>query len=227
MSKNQGTVNKKIISFAVCNFWYIFIIIKIRIQSRNIHPFCPKYALNNVSSTISKGKIIRKITIERMVVLIYLTHRVIVTPIRDLDLDQYWLRQWVITYFNVHLSLVKVWGLRLRTISQRRHKLLFHNDLENCTVRIIATSPGANDLKPTTNCGAVFMWIISILVDYMIISLQWHPNEHDGVSNHQPHECLLNLLCRRRSKKTSKLRVTGLCAGNSSVTGEFLAQKGQ
>ena len=28
-----------------------------------------------------------------------------------------------------------------------------------------------------------------------------------------------------RSKKTSKLRVTGLCAGNSPVTGEFLAQR--
>ena len=30
---------------------------------------------------------------------------------------------------------------------------------------------------------------------------------------------------RRRSKKTSKLRATGLCAGNSPVTGEFPAQK--
>ena len=30
----------------------------------------------------------------------------------------------------------------------------------------------------------------------------------------------------RRSKKTSKLRVTGLCAGNSSGTGEFPAQMG-
>ena len=30
---------------------------------------------------------------------------------------------------------------------------------------------------------------------------------------------------KRRSKKTSKLRVTGLCAGNSSVTGEFPAQR--
>ena len=29
---------------------------------------------------------------------------------------------------------------------------------------------------------------------------------------------------RRRSKKTPKLRVTGLCAGNSPVTGEFRAQ---
>ena len=30
---------------------------------------------------------------------------------------------------------------------------------------------------------------------------------------------------RHRSNKTSKLRVTGLCAGNSPVTGEFPAQK--
>ena len=45
--------------------------------------------------------------------------------------------------------------------------------------------------------------------------LQWRHNDHDGVSNHQPHGCLLNRLFRRRSKKTSKLRVTGLCAGNS------------
>ena len=36
--------------------------------------------------------------------------------------------------------------------------------------------------------------------------------------------CLLNRLFRRRSKKTSKLRITGPCAGNSPVTGEFPAQ---
>ena len=36
-----------------------------------------------------------------------------------------------------------------------------------------------------------------------------------SVSNHQPHGCLLNCLFRRRSKKTSKFRVTGLCVGNS------------
>ena len=56
-------------------------------------------------------------------------------------------------------------------------------------------------------------------------SLRWRQNDHDGVSNHQPHGCLLNRLFRRRSKKTSKLRVTGLCAGNSPVTGEFPAQR--
>ena len=56
-------------------------------------------------------------------------------------------------------------------------------------------------------------------------SLQWRHNEHDGISNHQPRDCLLKRLFRRRTKKTSKLRVTGLCAGNSPVTGEFPAQK--
>ena len=40
----------------------------------------------------------------------------------------------------------------------------------------------------------------------------------------QPHHCLLNRLFGCRSKKTSKLRVTGLCAGNSPGTGEFPAQ---
>ena len=56
------------------------------------------------------------------------------------------------------------------------------------------------------------------------ITLQWRHNGRHNVSNHQPHDCLLNRLFRSRSKKTSKLRLTGLCAGNSPGTGEFPAQ---
>ena len=59
----------------------------------------------------------------------------------------------------------------------------------------------------------------------MDITLQWRHNGRDGVSNHQPPNSLLNRLFGRRSKKTSKLRVTGLCAWNSPVTGEFPAQR--
>ena len=55
-------------------------------------------------------------------------------------------------------------------------------------------------------------------------SLLWRHNGHDGVLNHQPHNCLLNSSFRRRSKKTSKLSVTGLCLGNSPMT-EFPAQR--
>ena len=53
----------------------------------------------------------------------------------------------------------------------------------------------------------------------------WRHNERHGISNHQPHDCLLNCLFRRRSKKTSNLHVTGLCEGNSLVTGEFPTQR--
>ena len=57
-----------------------------------------------------------------------------------------------------------------------------------------------------------------------LLTLRWHHNGHDGVSNHQPHDCLLNRLLWRRSKKTPKLLVTGLCEGNSSVAGKIPAQ---
>ena len=46
----------------------------------------------------------------------------------------------------------------------------------------------------------------------------------DGVSNQQPHYCLLTRLFRRRSNKTTKLRVNGLFVRNSPVAGEFTAQ---
>ena len=53
--------------------------------------------------------------------------------------------------------------------------------------------------------------------DY-VCALLWRHNGHDGVSNHQPQDCLLNRSFRRRLKKASKLCVTGLCVGNSPVT---------
>ena len=55
-------------------------------------------------------------------------------------------------------------------------------------------------------------------------SLRWRHNGRDSVSNHQHHHCLLNRLFRRRSTKSSKLRVTGLRVGNAPGTGEFPSQ---
>ena len=43
--------------------------------------------------------------------------------------------------------------------------------------------------------------------------LQWRHNEHDSVSNHPPHDCLLNRSFGRRSKKTSKLRSLAFVRG--------------
>ena len=56
-------------------------------------------------------------------------------------------------------------------------------------------------------------------------TLQWRHNGRDSVSNHQLRECLLSRLIRQRSKKTSKLRVTGVCAGKSPDNCEFPAQR--
>ena len=47
--------------------------------------------------------------------------------------------------------------------------------------------------------------------------LQWRHNGLAGVSHHQPYDCLLNRLFRRRSQKTSKLRVIGLCEGKFTL----------
>ena len=73
----------------------------------------------------------------------------------------------------------------------------------------------------------VFCWFyptinkVYFILSYLIFvsSSQLRHNEPDFVSNHHPHDCLLNRLFRRRSKKTSKLRVTGRSTGNSPVTG--------
>ena len=46
-------------------------------------------------------------------------------------------------------------------------------------------------------------------------------HKRDGVSNNRRLHRLLNCWFWRRSKNTSKLRVTGLCEGNSPVTGEI------
>ena len=72
--------------------------------------------------------------------------------------------------------------------------------------------------------------IIEFLRDFSVgqvlgeYPLLWRHNEPNGVSNHQPHVCLLNRLFWHRSKKTSKLRVTGLSAGNSPETGDIPVQ---
>ena len=66
-------------------------------------------------------------------------------------------------------------------------------------------------------------WHVIIIQTRKITPLQWRHNEHDSISNHQRLGCLLSRLFR--SKITSKLRVIGLCEGNSPVTGEIPTQR--
>ena len=80
-------------------------------------------------------------------------------------------------------------------------------------LRVNWSVPNHNATQTTMN-GVHVTWGLLHLYITQLLSLQWRHNVCDSVSNHQPHDCLLNRLFIRRSKKTSKLRVTGLCAGN-------------
>ena len=60
---------------------------------------------------------------------------------------------------------------------------------------------------------------------HFILTLQWRYNERDGISDDRRLDSLLNCLLRRRLKKTSKLRITGLCEGNPLVTSVFPSQR--
>ena len=88
-------------------------------------------------------------------------------------------------------------------------------------------------VSPIQNWTRVTRWTpkdptaVRIIGSLFGTALQWRHNERDGVPNHRRLDSLLNRLFRRRSKKTSKLRVTGLGEGNSPVTNEFPAVTGE
>ena len=93
--------------------------------------------------------------------------------------------------------------------------------LDSCPV-----SPNSIDDKSTL--VQVMAWCrqttnnTSTLVKIMAwrCSFQWRHNERDGALNHQCRDGLLDRLFRRRSKNTSRLRVTGLCEGIPLTKGQ-------
>ena len=105
----------------------------------------------------------------------------------------------------------------MREISKEMIKIsILDMGLKITNILLQSCHPGANEIN----------WCVDVRDAQIqgMLPLQWRQNGRDSVSNHQPRDCLLNRLFRRRSKKTSKLRVTGLCVGNSPGTGEFSAQ---
>ena len=136
-----------------------------------------------------------------------------------------WLRRWslwmhrqfhFIPNFMMDVTLSML-GLKLVHISKEDSRIAYTNkDIKlnerkeyslSALVKIMTCSLSGAERSPK-NCP-----------------LQWRHNERGSVSNHQRLHSLLNCRFRRRSKKASKLRVTGLCGGNSPANGEFPAQK--
>ena len=109
----------------------------------------------------------------------------------------------------LHTNVLVCSGFRFCT----RRGLLTHKYRVLCGDRFTCRYWHADCLMPSHYLNSCC--IFSHKTDPGPVSLHWRQNDHDGVSNHQPHGCLLNCLFRCRSKKTSKLRVTGLCVGNS------------
>ena len=103
---------------------------------------------------------------------------------------------------------IRVFHYKLN-IRRSNDRVIFYNEnlIPAKTAYIFLRSPG---------CGDGVQQHISLAIEEVVKHIH---NDHDGVSNHQPHGCILNCLFRRRSKKTSKLRATGLCAGKSPGPG--------
>ena len=95
-------------------------------------------------------------------------------------------------------------------------------------IRVESPMPNHNKTHPSVTSGHISWYDKWVHIPHTACSprpeLRWCHNERNVVSNHQPHDCLLNRLFRRRSEKASELRVTGLCEGNSPVTGGFPTQ---
>ena len=117
-------------------------------------------------------------------------------------------------------ALVKLEGLSmnilfLRHVNEKHHwdHIYIYTHIYIITLKIIPVDP----LPLFTMVDKTIVQSISSKYTSVTISstLQWRHNDHNGIWNHQHHGCLLNRLLGHRSKKTSKLRVTGLCAGNS------------
>ena len=87
----------------------------------------------------------------------------------------------------------------------------FKGDIYDATHIIVPKVPSV-----LLRCYCVFPTDSLIHYNDVIMSVS------NGVSNQRP--CLLNRLFKVQIKKTSKLRVTGLCEGNPAVTGDFPAQ---
>ena len=84
-------------------------------------------------------------------------------------------------------------------------------------------------------CGLWIFWsykLITLHQQHMVSTtcllckpLQWCRNAHDGVSNHQFHDCLLNRLFRADQRKHQSSASLAFCEGNSLGTGEFPEQR--
>ena len=124
----------------------------------------------------------------------------------------------------MHLCYVKLLGHCGMNIIMKANTCTEHS----CFLWILAlechsklAGPKTTLINIVSNCKRKVDLKIQIVIHYSDIIMSAMASE---ITSPAP-DCLLGRLFRRRLKKTSKLRVTGHCAGNSQVTCEFPAQR--
>ena len=117
----------------------------------------------------------------------------------------------------------------MHSVSLCFHSMSLNNHFSNGTMSFISSThiiesdcPSATKVK--LKDGQNNSVPIDNKAQWRTNPLELRHNECNGVSKHQRLACLLNCLLRRRSKKTSKLHVTGLCDVNPPMTGGFPSQ---
>ena len=102
--------------------------------------------------------------------------------------------------------------------SSFRYRVVFAQSIEamqvlswewRCRWRAISNFIAYSGVTYIRGLTVVEMWqlflsrvtLVSNISFVNVKSIQWRHSERDGVSNHQPHDCLLNCLFRQRWKK--------------------------
>ena len=132
-----------------------------------------------------------------------------------------WFPRWIVLWYSIESWVVDLAKTQQASRGQDFEKMIdfrlrvFMNEARPGAV--FSGNPMMNAFHSTTALSKQWSFYLT---------LQWRHNERDGVPDHQPHDFLLSPFIQAQIKtKTSKLRVTGLREGNSSVTGEFPAER--
>ena len=128
---------------------------------------------------------------------------------------EHWFRSWLVAYLAPSHYLNQCWVIINWTPRNKLQWIFSLVKIQNLSFTKMHPKLLSAKWLPFCSEGNELIELTTHDKRWTMAPLQWRHNDHDGVSNHQPHGYLLNRLFRRRSKKTSKFRVTGLCVGNS------------
>ena len=124
-------------------------------------------------------------------------------------------------YWNRSEVVMMVFLCRCDMESVKSNVNIYHAEAANLA-RTYRPRPGSweNMWRMWPSCR----WLEVLPVSKVQRSLKWRHNGGDGVSNHQPHDCLLNRLFYRDQRKHRSSASLAFVLGNSPVTSEFPAQ---